>query len=96
MREDELLAQFHNLIDKVDLDKTGMRKKLEAEVERMNKFTADVLGVLTESTIPKMDVRGYAEYVLKDGKIRRTLRTTPLQVLQAPYTKRTLLLLLQR
>ncbi len=69
VREDELLAQFLDLIDKIDLDKTGMRKKLEAEVERMNKFTADVLGVQNEITIPKMDVRGYAKYVLKNGKI---------------------------
>ncbi|MBI3331648.1 recombinase family protein [Candidatus Peregrinibacteria bacterium] len=68
VREDELLVQFLDIIDKVDLDKTGMRKKLETEVERMNKFTADVLGIQNEVKIPKMDVRGYAKYVLKNGK----------------------------
>src|SRR3989344_708756 len=69
VREDELLAQLLGLIDQIDLDKTGMRKKLEAEVGRMNKFTADVLGMQSEIKIPKMDVRGYAKYVLKNGAI---------------------------
>jgi len=69
VREDDLLVQFLDLIDKVDLDKTGMRKKLETEVEKINRFTADVLGMSDEITIPKMDVRGYAKYVLKNGKV---------------------------
>ena len=68
VREDELLAQLLALIDQIDLDKTGMRKKLETEVEKMNKFTADVLGMESEIKIPKMDVRGYAKYVLKNGR----------------------------
>ena len=33
----------------------------------MNKFTADVLGMDQSIKIPKMDVRGYAKYVLKNG-----------------------------
>src|SRR3989344_4930981 len=69
VREDELLAQLLDLIDQVDLDKTGIKKKLETEVERMNKFTADVLGIRNEVRIPTMDVRGYAKYVLKNGKV---------------------------
>jgi len=68
VREDELLSQLLDLIDQVDLDKTGMRKNLETEVEKLNKFTADVLGMQNKVTIPKMDVRGYAKYVLKNGK----------------------------
>ncbi|MBI3618622.1 recombinase family protein [Candidatus Peregrinibacteria bacterium] len=67
VREDELLNQLLQLIDQIDLDKTGMRKKLQTEVEKMNKFTADVLGMDQSIKIPKMDVRGYAKYVLKNG-----------------------------
>ncbi|MDO8648343.1 MAG: recombinase family protein [Candidatus Peregrinibacteria bacterium] len=67
VQEDELLSQLLQLIDQIDLDTTGMRKKLESEVERMNKFTADVLGMDQSIKIPKMDVRGYAKYVLKNG-----------------------------
>ena len=67
VREDELLNQLLALIDQIDLDKTGMRKKLETEVEKMNKFTADVLGIQNEIKIPKMEVRGYAKYILKNG-----------------------------
>ncbi len=36
---------------------------------RMNKFTADVLGMQEEIKIPKMDVRGYAKCVLKNGTV---------------------------
>jgi hypothetical protein len=67
VREDELLAKLLVLIDQIDLDKTGMRRKLQTEVEKMNKFTADILGMQNEIKIPKMDVRGYAKYVLKNG-----------------------------
>ncbi|MEK7590687.1 MAG: recombinase family protein [Patescibacteria group bacterium] len=67
VREEELLAQLLVLIDEIDLDKSGLKKKLEAEVEKMNKFTADVLGMQNEIKIPKMDVRGYAKYMLTNG-----------------------------
>lgn len=70
VQEDELLNQLLQIIDQIDLDKTGMRKKLEAEIERMNKFTADVLRMQSEIRIPKMDTRGYAKYVLKNGTIK--------------------------
>lgn len=40
---------------------------MEAEIEKMNRFTADVLGIHNEIKIPEMDVRGYAKYVLKNG-----------------------------
>ena len=69
IREDELLNQLLNLIDKIDLSKAGLKKRLEVEVEKMNKFTADVLGMQDEIKIPKMDVRGYAKYVLKNGAL---------------------------
>ena len=35
----------------------------------MNKFTADVLGMQNEIKVPKMDTRGYAKYVLKNGVV---------------------------
>lgn len=36
-------------------------------MEKLNKFTADVLGMDQSIKVPKMDVRGYAKYVLKNG-----------------------------
>lgn len=35
----------------------------------MNKFAADVLEIQKEITIPKIDIRGYAKYVLKNRKV---------------------------
>lgn len=51
-----MLNQLLNLIDKIDLSKAGLKKRLESEVEKMNKFTADVLGMQDEIKVPKMDV----------------------------------------
>jgi DNA invertase Pin-like site-specific DNA recombinase len=69
LREDDLLAQLLQIIDQIDLDKSGLRKKLEEEVARMNKFTQGVFGQTTEKKIriPKVDVRNYAKYVLQEG-----------------------------
>lgn len=69
LREDDLLAQLLEIIDRIDLDKSGMRKKLESEVSRMNKFTQGVLGQTAETKIkiPKIDIRNYAKYVLREG-----------------------------
>jgi len=69
LREDDLLAQLLEIIDKIDLDKSGMRKKLEGEVSRMNKFTQGVLGQTAETKvkIPKINFRNYAKYILREG-----------------------------
>ncbi len=69
LREDDLLAQLLEIIDGIDLDKSGIRKKLESEVSRINKFTQGVLGQAEETKvmIPKIDVRNYAKYILKEG-----------------------------
>jgi len=69
LREDDLLAQLLEIVDKIDLDKSGMRKKLEEEVSRMNKFAQGVLGQASDTKvkIPQIDVRNYAKYILREG-----------------------------
>lgn len=71
LREDDLISQLTEIIDKIDLDKIGVKKKLQQELERMNKFRGNVLG-LSEDEIQaqnKTDVRAYAKYLLKEGSI---------------------------
>ncbi|MFH0770092.1 MAG: recombinase family protein [Candidatus Peregrinibacteria bacterium] len=69
LREEDLIEQLLRLMDKIDLDKTGMRKKLEMEVDRMNKFTSGILGRTgtRQKKPPKIDVRSYAKYLLREG-----------------------------
>lgn len=67
MREDELLAQLLGLIDEIDLSRVGVKRGLEAEVERLQKFCVGILGHSQELVLPKVDARTYAKYVLQEG-----------------------------
>jgi len=71
IREEELIKKLLKIIDKVEIDKLGMRARLEAEVERFNRFQASVLGNNPAKDVPmkKIDVRTYAKYLLKEGSI---------------------------
>jgi site-specific DNA recombinase len=67
IREDELILQLSQIIDTVDLDELGMRMKLEEEVARYKKFTSGVLGQDTAPQMFGVDVRRYANYILREG-----------------------------
>jgi len=53
------------LIDKIDINQLEMKQKIEEEISRYQKFTTGVLG--SEAKIPKVDVRKYAKYILREG-----------------------------
>lgn len=70
MEERVLLAQLLELMDSIDLDKSGMRRKLEAEIERHKKFHSNIMGKQEEEYSAKdVDIRNYAKYVLREGSI---------------------------
>lgn len=63
-----LLDQLLELMDKLDLDKTGLRKKLEAEIERHKKFHSGIMGKKEEVyAVRDVDIRNYAKYLLTEG-----------------------------
>lgn len=69
IREEELIFELLKIIDKIDINELGMRVKLEAEVERFNKFQNMILQDKNpkRKTKPAVDMRVYAKYVLKEG-----------------------------
>lgn len=70
LREEELIKQFSSIIDKVDINELGIRKKFDEEVERYNNFRGKILGIKEkEKKGKKIDVREYAKYLLKAGTI---------------------------
>lgn len=71
IREEELIGELLKIIDQVEIDKLGMRCRIEAEVERYNKFQASVLGRDPGNNVPikKIDIRTYAKYLLQEGSI---------------------------
>jgi DNA invertase Pin-like site-specific DNA recombinase len=44
IREEELLEQLLQLIDKIDIDEIGMREKIEIEINKYRQFSYSVLG----------------------------------------------------
>lgn len=67
LREEELIRQFENLIDKIDLDEIGIKQKIKAEIERHKKFQVGLLGLKSKIKVADIDIRNYAKYILRDG-----------------------------
>ncbi len=72
MREEDLISQLLEIVDKIDLNTIGIRDKLEKEMERMSHFRNRVLGMKEENQVEKKktDLRSYVKYLLKDGTIQ--------------------------
>jgi len=68
IREEELITELLKILDKVDINELGMRKKLEDEIARFNIFQRSVLGS-TDKVKERQDtdIRNYAKYILKEG-----------------------------
>ncbi len=65
--EKEVIKQFNELIDKINLNEIEVKEKIKADVERFSKLQKFLLGTKEKIDIPHIDVRGYAKYVLKEG-----------------------------
>lgn len=70
LEEKVLIAQLLQLMDKIDLDKSGIKKKLEVEIERHKKFHSGIMGKPEEEYHAKdADIRNYAKYLLSEGSL---------------------------
>ncbi len=68
IREEDLILELLKILDKVDINELGMRKKLEDEIARFNIFQRSVLGAKEKiKSDPETDIRNYAKYILKEG-----------------------------
>jgi DNA invertase Pin-like site-specific DNA recombinase len=65
--ERELLKQFNELIEKINLNEIEVKEKIKYDVERFSKLQKFLLGTKEKIDIPNIDVRGYAKFVLKEG-----------------------------
>jgi DNA invertase Pin-like site-specific DNA recombinase len=70
IREEELIDELLKILDQIDIDELGMRKRLEDEIARFNIFQRSVLGSTDKvKTRDDMDIRNYAKYILKEGSV---------------------------
>jgi len=70
IEERVLIFQLLEIIDKIDLDRSGIKKKLEAEIERHKKFHSGIMGKAEETYhVKDVDIRNYAKYLLTEGSM---------------------------
>jgi site-specific DNA recombinase len=70
IEEKVLVSQLAEIIDQIDLDKSGIKKKLEMEIERHKKFHSGIMGKSEQEYRAKdADVRNYAKYLLTEGNM---------------------------
>ncbi len=67
INETELIQQFEILLDKIDLNETGVTEKLKLEAEKIKNFQRILLGVKEKIEIADIDIRNYTKYVLRNG-----------------------------
>jgi DNA invertase Pin-like site-specific DNA recombinase/predicted metal-binding protein len=65
--EEELIKQFENLIDRINLDELGIKEKIKTELERFKNFNRVLLGVKEKVQTADIDIRNYVKYILRDG-----------------------------
>lgn len=70
IEEKVLISHLTTLIDKIDLHQSGIKKKLETEIERHKKFHFGIMGKeIEEYSAKDVDIRNYAKYLLTSGSI---------------------------
>lgn len=67
INETDLLKQFEELIETIDIDEIGIKEKLQEEVRRFKKFQQMTLGRNDDIAVKEIDIRNYAKYLLREG-----------------------------
>lgn len=71
LREEELVQQLLEIVDRIDINQVGMKARLEKEIEKYSDFRNRVLGMTDEEKIKqsRLDLRGYMKYILEKGAL---------------------------
>lgn len=70
VNENDLMDQMLEIIDKVEINKIGMREKLEWDIERWHRLDSFITGepyVERSISDKEVDLRAYAKCIFKDG-----------------------------
>lgn len=67
INEVDLIKQFEDLIDQIDIDEIGVKEKIKSEVERFKKFQQVLLDKKEKVQVEEIDIRNYAKYLLREG-----------------------------
>lgn len=62
------LAVAPQLTDSLDLKKSPMQNKIQAEIKRFKKFQSMVTGKSDKMDVNDVDIQNYAKFLLKEGE----------------------------
>lgn len=65
--EKEVLKQFEELVDKINLNEIEIKEKIKTDLNRFSKMQKFFLGTKEKIAVPSIDIRGYAKYILREG-----------------------------
>jgi hypothetical protein len=68
INEPDLLKQFEELMDTINIDEIGIKEKIKGEVERFKKFQQLIVGSTEKIKVVDVDIRNYAKYILREGQ----------------------------
>ncbi len=68
VEEKELLKQFENLIENLNINEIEIKQKIKADVEKFTKMQKFFLGTKEKVNLSGVDIREYAKYVLEEGE----------------------------
>ena len=71
LREENLIEQLLEVIDKIDINTIGIKDKLQNEIEKYSDFRSRVLKMTDTEKIKQsnLDLRGYMKYILEKGSL---------------------------
>jgi len=71
IREEELVSQLIEIVDRIDINQVGMKASLEKDIVKYSDFRSKVLKLTEAEKIKQtqMDLRAYMKYILESGSI---------------------------
>jgi site-specific DNA recombinase len=68
INEPDLIKQFEQLLDKIDVDEIVIKLKIKAEIERFKKFQIMLTGKNDKINISQVDIRNFIKFILREGE----------------------------
>ncbi len=67
INEIDLIKQFEELMETINIDEIGIKEKIKNEVQRFKRFNQIVLNSKDKIEVGDIDIRNYCKYILRNG-----------------------------
>ncbi|MCK9544328.1 MAG: hypothetical protein M0R03_20095, partial [Novosphingobium sp.] len=66
----DLIEQFENLFDKIDINEILIKEKIQQEIQKIKDFNEFVLDNKEEIKVKDVDIRNYCKFILRKGNLQ--------------------------